>query len=322
MNILYLTDDRSKYTQGYYYVDWAEIFCRHHNVTLWGPGYPKPEDGLIAKTDLLIIGHGAFDVLRQTGYLSYRRRLLQTLRGKSSFGYWPKDLLDLKCPRIFLSKNDYKLIEQKVSLVQQAHIDLTITHSKRAVSDFLGAAIACEWIPFGVNTDRFTNDRRHREICIGFRGNLNDQWNGGVRAELIGSVRQTCSDLSLDILTSQEGEGFLYGRDYVEWMNDCHLIVNTVSAIGTVGPKWWEQMACGCVPLAPVDDYEGLLQPDVHYLAIEPDFSNLRQKVDRFFNDPDFQQHLQHKITEMATEAKMENRYKAMQILLEKYKLL
>ncbi|MEM7031274.1 MAG: glycosyltransferase [Chloroflexota bacterium] len=324
MNILYLTDDRTDYGMGYYYIDWIKAFQANHHVILWGPGYKDPDPDFFAQVDLFIIGHGAFDIIcdPEYGYFSRKQRLQRFLTRKPSFAYWPAFLDKLNCPKVFLSKNDYKRNDWKIALYKREKLDLIITHSKEAVDVFRQAGLRCEWIPFGVDRDAFKNEGQDRTIDIGFRGNLNGRWNNGLRPALVQAVQDICQDRALDVVSSQNAENFLFGQAYIDWMNRCHLMINTVSAIGTVGPKWWEQMACGIVPLAPIADYEGLLEPDVHYVAIKPDLSDLRGQVDRYFTDTAFQNQLIQNITQMAEEAGMDKRLASFETILETHKLI
>ena len=68
MKVLYLTDDRSDYLQGFYYVDWIKVLEQHHDTELWGPGYAEPSADTVRGADLVIVGHGALDVLQESGY--------------------------------------------------------------------------------------------------------------------------------------------------------------------------------------------------------------------------------------------------------------
>ena len=61
-------------------------------------------------------------------------------------------------------------------------------------------------------------------------------------------------------------------------------------------------MACGCVPLAPLNEYEGIFEPDVHYVAVEKDFSNLREKIELFFSNQTFQNHLKENCKKLIEE--------------------
>jgi hypothetical protein len=65
-------------------------------------------------------------------------------------------------------------------------------------------------------------------------------------------------------------------------------------------------MACGTVPLAPRHAYEGLLVPDVHYIAVDPgddgSFPRLEASVARFFDDEPYRRELHERGAEMVRE--------------------
>lgn len=47
------------------------------------------------------------------------------------------------------------------------------------------------------------------------------------------------------------------------------FIGNTKSAMDIVNPKFAETIACGAIPVCPVDFYEGLLEKDKHYVEFK-----------------------------------------------------
>jgi hypothetical protein len=318
MKILFFTDQRSNYRQGYYYVDWLEIFRKHHEVIVVGPGFPRINSRFLREVKLAVIGHGAQDHLLDT------RPVQRTIKNTVALltQDWRSFIKRLICPKVIFSKNDYKAVAEKAAQFQHDQLDLLVTHSKAAIPEFAKWNVDAEWIPFGVDLQLFYPLNQARDVDLGFIGNLNDIHNDGLRTRFIHAVNVQCSDLRLDIRESQKGENFLFGRQYVEWINRCQLMLNTVSAIGTVGPKWWEEMACGTVPLAPVDEYEGLLLPDIHYVAVQRDFSDLREQVDRFRSDVHYRSTLLQNITAMAKQASMESRYQTFMQLLSEKKLI
>lgn len=305
MRVLYLTDDRSQYRQGYYYVDWIEAFQQAHDVWLWGPEHAEaPSQGDLRNFDLIVIGHGGFDVFMQYGF-RFRQWPWKYASAAPFYGF---DLRGVDCPKVLLSRNDYKNFHLKAVFVRRFRIDLLVTHTKRSLGAFGRWRVPATWVPFGVNPEIFTDRGIERDIDLGFRGNLNSEWNGGLRQGLLDAVQRDCAGRRLDIVTSNSAEAFLFGEKYVAWTNRCHLCPNTVSAWDTVGPKWWEQLACGTVPVAPVDPYEGLLEPDVHYLAVDPDLRNVGERVDEYFNDSALRARLREGAAAMTAQADMRER--------------
>jgi hypothetical protein len=308
MNVLYVTDDRAQYRQGYYYRDWLEAFRRRDHVIEWEPGVQTPRRAELDAAELIVIGHGGQDVLAQVLRQGTWARARAWLSGHTA-GRDVATLRKLDCPKVILSKNDYKGIAQKVAVCRAIGAGLLVTHSRQSLPEFARYDQPAEWVPFGVDRAIFRPRELERTTDLGFIGNLNDRWNDGIRSRLVGAARAQCADLRLDLRTSENGEGFLFGDEYIAWINRCRLVLNTVSAIGTVGPKWWEEMACGAVPVAPVDEYEGLLEPDVHYVAVQPDCSDLRRQVDRFLTDDNYRTGIQQATREMAECADMDRRY-------------
>ena len=315
MRVLFLTNNRESYVGGNYYQDWILAFKNHHEVTLWGPGYAQPPREAICNADLVVFGHGAIDILLMERKWHKSRRSLFPWRNR--LPWYNVDFAKLGCPRILLSKNDYKLIDEKIALAKHQAIDLFITHSRSAAPVFSASGCPVEWIPFGYNSDMFRTKGLTRDIDIGFRGCLHLQHTKSLRGDAIEIVKNACADRRLDLVASDNVENFLVGDAYVDWINRCHLNLNTISAIGTVGPRFYECLACGTIPLAPEDEYEGILKPDEHYVALRPDLSDLREKVALYFNDDRYRSRLQAAGRLLAQKAEKEERYQALWRMLE-----
>ena len=304
---MYLTDDRSAYRQGYYYVDWLHAIEQHHTVDVWGPGYADPDRSVLDQAELVIIGHGAWDVIQASGYHRRWRRWWPGARRRTN--PWPFRIGQLTCPKVLLSKNDYKEVEAKAVFAHNEGVGLVVTHSQSAVATFRAKGVTTAWVPFGVDLGRFADHGHSRQIDIGFRGKANDQWNAGCRRRLVEATMAQCGDLSLDVVLSEDADGFLFADRYVAWLNRCRFMLNTVSAIGTVGPRWWETMATGCVSIAPEATYEGLLTPNVHYLAVRDDFADIRVAIDRYERDGALRSQIQEGTAKKVAEASMQRRY-------------
>lgn len=319
MRILYLADAFNyRERGGHYYVDWMEVLPEMCDVTFWGPGLPDPDIGDFGDFDFMVFGHAAYRQLHKTGYP------FGMVRGRQPADvfaqhFWGIDFRKVSLPKILMTQNDYgEGISNRIQFCVNERVDLVVTQTRAAVTLYEDAGVATEWLPFGVNGRIFHNLELPRDIDIGFRGNLNDKWNNGIRAHLTQGVLAQCADFRLSIMGSVSNESFLLGDDYVRWMNRCHLTINTVSANKTVGPKWWEQFACGCVPLGLEDEYEGMFRADIDYLCVKPDLSNLRSQVIRFFADDTFRERLVVSGQNRAGEGSIGNRAKSLLDLLVK----
>lgn len=319
LRILYLTDDRSNYRQGYYYVDWMDVIAAHHDVTFFGPGSGtgrvRAED-----FDLLVYGHGAFDVSRLMPPRGRRARWLPWTVEED--GFPGINLARVRVPKIMFTKNDYKEVAEKAAFYKRYGFSILVSFTSLAQGWTKEYGIDAHWLPFGVNDTVFRDLAQERPVAIGFRGNAHAEYIGPLRRELADAILRLPPAVTRDVELSELGEGFLFGDAYVSWLNRCALVANTKSALDIVNPKFLESMACGAVPLAPVDRYEGLLEADVHYLAVSPGFADLPAKVARFFGDAEFRARLRASAAAFAAANTMECRYRQLWSLLDERRLL
>ncbi|MFH0912037.1 MAG: hypothetical protein V1918_11100, partial [Planctomycetota bacterium] len=210
MKILYLTDNRSDYRGGYYYVDWMEAVSAGNELVPWGPGFPEPPEAARREAELLVVGHGALDVLVAGGY-DFARRTRWRPWG-AGVPYWDRAIRNFSGPKAMFTKNDYKYIPGKIVLARNEGIGLIVTHSREAVAEFREGGVRAEWIPFGVNRRRFRCLGRPRDIDIGFRGGLHAAYTGDLRPALVERARRTCADFRLDLVASDAEERFLFGE--------------------------------------------------------------------------------------------------------------
>ncbi len=308
MKILYLTDNREDYKLGYYHVDYPNVFRKYNDVELYGPGYAV--GGIPRKRgksyDLVVFGHGAWD--RYIEQLDRTAR--RVLRLRPSTRFFGLDLGKIDAPKIFLSKNDFKRLDQKRAFCDAVGVCLFVTFWKCFAEDPLLEGLNVLWQPFAVDPERFRIKKKTgpRPVDVGFLGSSHKDFIGEARTrfvEAIGKLGGRTTDLILD-----DPNRHLLGEEYVDWMNDCSLVANTISADDIVNPRWVESMACGAVPLAPRHFYEGLLRPDVHYVAVEPSLEDLEEKVDAFFGDRDYREKLLEAGRRFVEENTMDARYR------------
>lgn len=313
--VLYITKDVKSYKQGNYYSDWLNVFKKYSNVTIIEDLNSKID---LDKFHLVVFGHSFIDLIMGKMIIFNKRYFnqMEILR-IHELKYILKKCSLLNCIRnsdvkkIFMSKNDYKLFKEKVLLSNYLKIDIFVSHTKNSLDIFRKNNIESKmkWLPFSVSKDIYYQSKE-KKIDIGMRANSNNAYNNGEREQFYNKIKEISKDKYLtDLHLSRNGESFLHGQEYIDWLSECHLLVNSVSAYGTTGPKFFEAIACGTVSVAIENEYEGLLVADQHYLSIKKDYSNLESQLDKFFNNIEFKNDLLKYSKELLELQCIENQY-------------
>ncbi len=275
MNVLYLTDNRDNYTQGNYYVDWLNAFKkRFPNMVIYGPGYEATLDEIPSKVDFIVYGHAFMELYLQKKFYFF-----------SSKKFYGLDLSRYKDAKsIMFSKNEYKLMNERIEFLKIRKNSLLVCYTKQTLDKYKSFFPNIYWAPFGIDKDRFYDKGFERDISIGMRGNRHGSYIGQLRENVAERLLDIFKNTNKDIKISDNGEDFLFGDDYINWLNRCMFIGNTKSAMDIVNPKFAESIACGAILVCPVDYYEGLLEKNKHYIDIE-DFKkfNNDQEVKNFY---------------------------------------
>lgn len=256
MNILYLTDNRSEYGMGYYYEDWLAAFnTKFDSMVVFGPGYSTQPEEIPSNIDLVVYGHSFMDV--------YLRKKFRFFGGRSFQGLDLKKYADV--PSILFSKNEYKLMDERIEFISTLDNCLLVCYCRQTLECYRNSYKNIIWAPFGINPQRFNMLNLNRDIDVGMRGNRHGSYIGKLRSNLADSLF-SINFLNHDIKLSENGEDFLFGDEYVKWLNNCMFVGNTKSAMNIVNPKFAETLACGAIPISPIDEYEGLLREGEHYI--------------------------------------------------------
>ena len=128
-------------------------------------------------------------------------------------------------------------------------VDLFITHTKMSFDSFAENKLKTKikWVPFTVSKNKFFQTKE-KKYHVGMRSNNIRSWDDGLRENLYRRMQGLPKEkYKVDLHLCTQGTSFVYGKDYVDWLSKCHLLVNSPSAFGTVGPKFLEAIACNTV---------------------------------------------------------------------------
>ena len=254
--------------QGNYYLDWLESLeeAGYKKITLFEFIFFK------ANYSKVVISHTLHDLFINDGFKYIILNFVSFLISKIVIFKIKKENQEV----ILFSKNDYKDFNKKVNFFRSFNNAKIVTHTKKAKKIFTDQNIDAHWMPFGFRKEKL---KKHlnaslRPIDIGFRGNLNSQWNDSQREHLIERILNSNLELNFDINPSKNGENFLFGEDYYSWIANCNYLINSPSAFDTVGPRFYEQMFLGAVPISIFNSYEGILFKDKNYVCIDINYDD------------------------------------------------
>lgn len=290
MKSLIISLPTDKYKQGNYYDDWLNEIKSQLSCEIYTIG--NTQSPPLTNYDFIILGHSFIDYcVKQCRFKSINITNDIFIDFVIRKNILLRNIQETNATKILFSKNDYKNIKLKSLIMKFLGIKSCITHSLSSYQLFdkykkLFCNTEIFWLPFGVDEKNFINLNKKRFNRIGFRGNLNSKYNNNTRKKIIEDCYKFFGKDSEFLDIKFGPDNFLNIKEYCNWMNTITLCLNTESAIGTVGPKFWEQMICGVVPLAPISNYEGLLKPRLNYLPINIHNKNWLNEIEIYLNDP------------------------------------
>lgn len=271
MNILYLSENMSKYLGASYQTDFLDELTKSNNVTTYGPGYSgfsekKNIKDIIKsctnKIELVIFGHTFLS--DKEGYRSsiIPERCLQE---------------KINIPKIFILNKEYVNLEFKLAFIKKNKFDLCITHHHEYKKYAQSTNTKFIFLPFAIKKDFFLNNLNYfKEYDLFFSGilqNLNinaNQKDTRVRImkklyfsffDLPISKRKKYIDLNifwnsiprnkfLNVINQRllKNKRLTYS-DYAKTMIKSRVVLNTLSPMQLISPRYFETMASKAIVL-------------------------------------------------------------------------
>lgn len=294
MKILFIHDKDEDYSEGYYRFEYLKFF--QSKFKAYDILYTEISNEVLSKFDLIIFGHAFINsIYKRNSILRKFRRVFVLFPFLLSFFKELNIIRKSSKPKIYYSTNDYKDISFKTILSNFLNVNLFITHTKKSIPIFKKQGIKSKiiWNVFTLQRDiEYINFYRNQKktIDIGFRSNITLKLNNTNLKERIErnkfyKILLNLKNFNKDIKCAEDSRYFLYGDKYSKWISSCSLIAFNESLWETLGPKYFESIVNGSVIIAPKSKFEGLLKPNIHYLAIKNDFSDLDLQINNFLNN-------------------------------------
>ena len=280
MKILYIRQRRNGLS---YYNEPLRALRKIHEVYEYAPPEFNPE-------------HSIGEVL---GRCPFRPELIV-------FGYeWltklpPKskiNVANLTIPCVGFLNKEYSLMDKKLSWICENRLAMFFTAVKpRSEWEALAGARGVH-LPFGVNTDMFTDHKETRTYDVGFSGMV----HGNKIHDPAGARERMVS-----LMKNMTGIRFYHGKGYkrkeskyVRNLNSTKIWLSSPGPLHYVGTRYLETMASGallfCSSIPSVagweyfeDAYDGLLEDGQNCVIVDCDLFNFEEKI-RFWlqSDPE-----------------------------------
>lgn len=306
MRLLFLSKYMAAYTGAMYQQDVMDEVQRQENVVFYGPGFDgfDPELALTAflkgqeHFDAVIVGH------------SWLRD------GGGPVDSFPNlGIGDVSIPKFCILNKEYASLPEKLKWIRESGIAAAFTHHHDWAEYSRITDVPFTFWPFAVNGRIFKNSVGpfSKKIDFSFSGILQNQTpeNGqsDVRLKVMRDLHHCVADIPVmkkakyrDIKVAwnsaprgalQRGFATLIGNykfqsksSYVHFLRASKIVLNTISPVGLVSPRYAESMASGALVMTEKSNNVQAVFPANLVVTFEPDLSDFENKLRYFlFND-------------------------------------
>lgn len=207
------------------------------------------------------------------------------------------DLSSVRIPSVMILNKEYRKLDQKLDFIRRNRIRLVFTAHHHYDKWRAQTGVRFVRFPFACEPRLFHDYGEPKIYDLGFAGALHERWTD-LRARI--KQRLFWKQLllkfrnrvlfqkhlkrhpfrKLRIYWGEWNAGHKIGEQYARLINRSRIWLNTTSAIGLVGPRFYETMAAGSLLLCNWSTvYEGLFEEGKHCVMFAPDLSDFEDKL-------------------------------------------
>jgi len=304
----------SIYIFSLYQQDVMDELSRVANVFFYGPNFPNYNINddiceIIAKSsfnpDIIVLGHS----------------WLADLEGKNVDPHPALALLKTTIPKFGIINKEYVNIEEKLKYYKDNNFDIVFSHHHEVDKYSERTGIPFVFWPFGVNHHVFNahNTNEDRGYDFSFSGLLQNQNKRAkqtdIRVRLQSELFYTIKDIPiakrgkyrkfriywnaiprrkvcLTIAYCLRKYRYLSIDEYRCLQENTKMFINSLSPIGLISPRYFENMASKCLVLCEESDiYTKIFNSD-YFVQFKPDVSDLYEKIHYYTQHTDKRENL------------------------------
>ncbi len=305
MKIIYLSKNMSNYKGAFYQHDMMEEISKCQDVTFYGPGFEGFDSNeKIKKTihrlggaDLIIVGHAW---------------LIDT--PNISVDPYPKlSLEDCSVPKVIILNKEYANLESKLKWISKKNFSFGFSHHYDIELYKKKTKVPFKFIPLAFNENLFKKTNQiYKDIDFAFCGllknNLSNTGQSEARIIAMKKLFHCLGDIPImkkdkykkynlfwnaiprNLFMRQSAillnkYRFLNNEEYVNLQFRSRAFLNTLSPIGLVSTRFFENMASKSLVFCEKSENVKRIFPSECYITFESNFSDFDEKLELAISD-------------------------------------
>jgi spore maturation protein CgeB len=305
IKIIYLSPNMENYTGAFYQQDVIAEIKNQGECYLYGQNFSQynPKDNIfdvIAKSgfrpDLIIIGHTWLDDAIKNNLEIHPNLSLSKCNTK----------------KLFILNKEYSRLNEKLQWAKHSNVDVIYTHHHLAESYQERTGIKTVFWPFAVNPKRIKKNGK-KEIDVAFSGILQNTNFMNIQSELRIKIFKKIYFSLFDIKIAKKnrfknlnivfnalprksftrkiaiklGQYRRYDEEeYFNLMAKTKIYINTLSPLGLVGTRYYENMASKALVFCEESDVYSKIFMDGTYITFKADLSDFEEKLSFLLENP------------------------------------
>jgi len=305
--ILYLSRNVEKYSAAMYQQDVINEFKQQTTVECYGPGFPNfnPNDTLNqvltklgSDLDLIVIGHA----------------WLNDTEGRVVDPQSSIKLNQTTLPKFAILNKEYTNLTAKLNYFIQAGVDVIFSHHHEIDRYRSATGIECVFWPFAFDGRRYLEFRGNKTIDLAFSGILQNQnilaMQSDIRVRIMKKIFYCIGDVPLQKKSAYRNMAIVFNpiarsrvsyclaaalrkRQYLDidrylmLQQSAKVVLNTLSPLGLISPRYFESMASKSVVFCESSDIYKNIFPEGVMVSFNPDLSDFEERLMSLLTAPE-----------------------------------
>ena len=303
MRILYLSKNIEKYKAANYQKEFLYTLSQAVNLFVYGPGHSNFDKN--KKLEEIVGNYGPFNAIF-VGHAWLYDGVAKVIDP------WPNSGLSKISLKKFLFLNkEYVNLEKKLNWIKNNKFNCVFSHYQNCQIWENKTKTQFKYLPFAFDDNNFFYTEKIRKYDLAFSGILQNtkkkKIQSDIRLRILKRLYYTIFDIPLfkkkkykhltifwnSIPTSSIGKilskifktyNFLNLKDYAQLQKNSKVYLNSKSPMNLISPRYFENIASGCVVFTETNKELKKLLPKFSYYEFSDDLSNFDEVLNKCLN--------------------------------------